>query len=160
MRYFRIAIGVLVVGIALIGCSGGEKKTVTWQYSPQLSSSQREAAQKVVEQFQKKCIGLQQYSDAVESAQVAYYAPAMNYRAEAYGWKGELEITLTIKQDAKLSSDLSSVAGHTLQYYVGSGTTTGILTQKAEGQLFYGMPVNNDGDSIAADAAYLSVSTL
>jgi hypothetical protein len=157
MLQLKATVVLLSLGILLAGCSDGGKKQLNWQYSSQLSASQKATAQKVLELFQKKCTALEHYSAAVDSAQVAYYTPAMFYRGEAHGWKGELEITLTIKQDARLPTTLNRVAGHTLQYYVGAGSMTGILAQKAEAQAFYGMPVKQGEDSMVSDNDYLIV---
>ena len=84
----------------------------------------------------------------------------MSYREEAYRWKGELEITLRIKQDARLPSTLTRVAGNTLQYYIGVGNMTGILAQKEEAQAFYGLPVKQGEDSMVIDNDFSIVQEL
>jgi hypothetical protein len=142
----------------LAACSAGSK--LTWQYSPDLSSSQQETTKKITALFEKKCAALKDYSSSVSSAQISYLVPAMGYRAEAYGWKGEVEITLIVREDAILPSKYKEAAGHTLRYYIGSGSSTGIVTQKTAGQAFYGMQINTDGDSSVGDAEYSIVSAL
>lgn len=117
--------------------------------------------------FQNNCEGLQKYYNAVEKleAQVVTYSKGANpsYTEERYGWLTELVLTISIKNDAKLPSDLRMLPGVTLYYYLGAGHTPGIVMMKAESALFYGIAENKivkGQNTFVQDDAYSIVDSI
>lgn len=117
--------------------------------------------------FQNNCEGLQKYYNAVESleAQVVTYRKGENpsYTEERYGWLTEVVLTISIKNDAKLPSDLRMLPGVTLYYYLGAGHTPGIVMMKEESALFYGVAENKivmGQNTFVQDNAYSVVESI
>lgn len=159
MRIRKWIFSLGLIGLCCIACNSPSHK-LNWQYSPQMSEKQLETAKKVAAIFEQKCAALKGYASTVTSASIAYSSPTVDYRASAYGWKSEYEVTLVIRDDAILPSKFHDAVGQTLRYYIGSGSSTGILTQKAAGAAFYGMQVKTDADSSTSDKDYSIASLL
>ncbi len=106
-----------------------------------------ELLQSVLDWFSTNCYGITNYSESIDSAVVTIrrHEPSqfLIYRQEEYSWMTEIEINLTINRDSNLMIGEYLIAGHTLYYFLGGGSSPGIETMKDESAIFLGIDEAN-----------------
>ena len=167
-----VLITVAIVGLTLTKDDKAEEvkkpQALNWSLvSTKSENIDADVLKRAIVIFQNNCEGLQKYYNAVEKleAQVVTYSKGANpsYTEERYGWLTELVLTISIKNDAKLPSDLRMLPGVTLYYYLGAGHTPGIVMMKAESALFYGIAENKivkGQNTFVQDDAYSIVDSI
>ena len=167
-----VLITVAIVGLTLTKDDKAEEvkkpQALNWSLvSTKSENIDADVLKRAIVIFQNNCEGLQKYYNAVEKleAQVVTYSKGANpsYTEERYGWLTELVLTISIKNDAKLPSDLRMLPGVTLYYYLGAGHTPGIVMMKAESALFYGITENKivkGQNTFVQDDAYSIVDSI
>ena len=167
-----VLITVAIVGLTLTKDDKAEEvkkpQTLNWSLvSTKSENIDADVLKRAIIIFQNNCKGLQKYYNAVEKleAQVVTYRKDENpsYTEERYGGLTELVLTISIKNDAKLPSDLRMLPGVTLYYYLGAGHTPGIVMMKAESALFYGIAENKivkGQNTFVQDDAYSIVDSI
>jgi hypothetical protein len=89
------------------------------------------ASQAIKVFLNKGCPDLAKYAGDVESFEATIGAePVAGYRTEKFGWTKEIDLQIRISQDATRIPPDSYARGHTLHYYLGAGTTPGVIIQK------------------------------
>jgi len=100
-----------------------------------------------IEEVRKVCPGFDKYWGDVESATAAVWkGQDWDYRRKEFGWKNYLMLRIKIKHDTKFIPLQYSVFGHTLQYDIGGGNHSSMLTKKRAAQYFCGgYKINDEG---------------
>ena len=103
--------------------------------------------EKAIKQIFKACPGFNKYWGDVESARVEVWkGNNWDYRRKEFGWKNYLMLRIKVKNNTKFIPNQYRVFGHTLQYDVGGGNHSSILTKKTQGQYFCGgYKIKDDG---------------
>lgn len=115
--------------------------------------------EKAIEVFRQNCqpLGGKGWSDIskVEAEVSEEYAP----HRTAKGWKTTVFLKLRLTNDPKIipadDRDAGVIAGQTLHYAIGGGTSPGYFATKRSSQLLCGLPVNDrGGDEFKAVPAF------
>ena len=165
-------IGVLCVAIApawFLFFNEPEEKKVE-NVSPKITWSLTESSVKNIDTqklkellvaFQIACKGWTKYPEAIETAEITVRkfekSKYESYKQEELGWYTEVELSIKIKNDAKLPTDLRMVPGHTLHYFIGGGKKPGLIMIKDVTALFFGVPasqINTDGHTFVNNEAF------
>lgn len=146
------SIGIVAVVIGVIGLqfkhNDDQKNTptkITWSLTESnVNNINKEKLKELLHYFQSQCDGWNKYSNAIESAEISIRkfekSKYESYPQEELGWYTEVELSIKIKNDAKLPTELRMVPGHTLHYFIGGGKKPGILMIKDVSALFLGVP--------------------
>ena len=146
------SIGIVAVVIGVIGLqfkhNDDPKNTptkITWSLTESnVNNINKEKLKELLHYFQNQCDGWNKYPDAIESAEISIRkfekSKYESYAQEELGWYTEVELSIKIKNDAKLPTELRMVPGHTLHYFIGGGKKPGILMIKDVSALFLGVP--------------------
>jgi len=114
---------------------------------------------KAIDVFRQNCqpLGGKGWSDIskVEAEVSEEYAP----HRTAKGWKTTVFLKLRLSNDPKIipaaDRDAGVIAGQTLHYAIGGGTSPGYFATKRSSQLLCGLPVNDrGGDEFKAVPAF------
>lgn len=146
------SIGIVAVVIGVIGLqfkhNDDPKNTptkITWSLTESnVNNINKEKLKELLHYFQNQCGGWNKYPNAIESAEISIRrfekSKHESYAQEELGWYTEVELSIKIKNDAKLPTELRMVPGHTLHYFIGGGKKPGILMIKDVTALFLGVP--------------------
>ena len=145
-------IGIVAVVIGVIGLqfkhNDDPKNTptkITWSLTESnVNNINKEKLKELLLYFQSQCDGWNKYSNAIEAAEISIRkfekSKYESYTQEELGWYTEVELSIKIKNDAKLPTELRMVPGQTLHYFIGGGKKPGILMIKDVSALFLGVP--------------------
>lgn len=84
----------------------------------------------------------------VESAQAWTYPTEGTYKADEYGWKEDIEVTIKLKDNLNFIPSSYLANGHNLFFYLGAGKLTGIVTDKEVTQKICGWEVSPNGSNM------------
>lgn len=77
------------------------------------------------------------------------------------GWKTDIHITLTVPDQPryvpKFDPRTHLIAGHTLHYHIGGGSSPGILGSKRSSQMLCGLPIDQNGSDTFKSVPGLSL---
>lgn len=153
-----------IVGLSIDGQKEQKSQPpkITWSLTE--SSVKNIDTQKLKEllvAFQIACKGWTKYPEAIETAEITVRkfekSKYESYTQEELGWYTEVELSIKIKNDAKLPTDLRMVPGHTLHYFIGGGKKPGLIMIKDVTALFFGVPasqINTDGHTFVNNEAF------
>jgi len=153
----RILIRVLgVVALAGLLASCAEEKApdaaeIEIKGAP--DAGQVELVKSIVSVFTTACAGLNRHWDAVESAVATINYPPDIRRDTRRGWR--LEVRLVIKTRAEgFPARYAYASGQTLEYYIGVGRNSGVVSRQVPAQKLCRMavsdPLRNRFDSFLA----------
>ena len=163
------SIGIVAVVIGVIGLqfkhNDDQKNTptkITWSLTESnVNNINKEKLKELLHYFQNQCDGWNKYPNAIESAEISIRrfekSKYESYAQEELGWYTEVELSIKIKNDAKLPTELRMVPGHTLHYFIGGGKKPGILMIKDVTALFLGIPesqINSNGPTFVSNDAF------
>ena len=165
----------LTLSICFIGCSENEninekkqQPAVSWDLiKTKQDSIDITKLKNLLAIFETNCKYLRQYPEAIakKEVQIIKYRKGENpsYTEREYGWLTEAVLSITIKDDAKLPSALTTAQGVTLNYFIGAGHTPGIVIMKDIAAVFYGVETSrivNGKNTFIANDQYSIVDTI
>ena len=87
----------------------------------------------------------------------SFHSEAYPYMTEKYGWTDMIVVNVQLKDRLKSISPQYHADGHLLTFYLGSGTKSGVITDKRQAQQICGWEESGDGSSMFHEIPELNV---
>ncbi len=147
----------LFILLIMTGCDNTPTQTlnITTSTSTEFTTEQMTQALDVLK---NNCPAL--FNNAIpdiEEAKAYSYKTEYTYFKDAYGWDKLLEVNVKLSNDTKYIPNSYRAWGHTLNFYLGSGRQTGIVTDKRQTQQICGWEVSPNGDNMIHIVSELNV---
>lgn len=139
---------VVTAAIAVAANRAPAPSVLTVSVNPDTSLADQEVIKRATKAFFAAC-PLAQYSSDIESITATMSRSSATHRVEKYGWGREIELRVKVKNNASVIPAHMRASGHTLYYYIGSGTRPGFVATKDQSILACGLPTNGGGDRFA-----------
>ena len=127
------------------------------------SDAGADVVQDALAELASRCPHLAALRPYITTVQYEWSAlPASAYQRASWGWPVELELALTLSNDAPVAVDLPGtgpIAGDTMLFDLGAGRKPGFVVNKPSSRYACGLPVTSTDDIHVADAWMAQLST-
>lgn len=162
LNILAIGAGLLIAAILIVYKENAKQSTSPQpNFVIQTSSSDEftyEQISQALDILKSNCPALfDKAATDIEEAKAFSYKTEYTYFIDAYGWDNLIEVNVQLKNDLNNIPSVYRANGHTLNFYLGSGLQTGIVTDKTQTQRICGWEVSPNGDNMIHITSELNI---